>query len=239
MSVRTYCGCHRPWYCCFLIKTVVLALTLLLNQAALAATRAGQVETIKGEVSATLDDQTRSLSKGDDVFANDLISTEPGALVEIKFVDDSKFLVGPDSEMKVDKFSYNKPDTENALSTRLLKGTFRFVTGLIARYKPESMEVSTAVATIGIRGTTVGVEASANSAIVVLEQPDDTSRSTAIEVSNQFGSVYIDEPGYGPEIPDEFSPPSPPQRMRLRTINNLMRSLQSIQRISVPRPAMR
>ncbi len=215
---------------------MLLTLLVLIQQPVFAASKAGQVQTIKGDVKATLDQETRTLSKGDEIFANDLIVTEAGALVEIKFVDDSKFLVGPGSEMKVDKFSYNKPGTENTLSTRLLKGTFRFVTGLIARYKPDSMEVSTAVATIGIRGTTVAVEASATSATVVLEQPDDASRKTAIEVSNQFGSVLIDEPGYGTEIPDEFSPPSPPQRMRLRTIDNLMRSLQSIQRINIPRP---
>ena len=218
------------------IKAFLLSLLMLLQQTALAANKAGQVQTIKGAVKATLEQASRTLSKGDDVFSNDLISTEPGALVEIKFVDDSKFLVGPDSEMQIDKFSYNKPNTENTMSTRFLKGTFRFVTGLIARYKPESMEVNTAVATIGIRGTAVAVEASANSATVVLEEPEDTTRKTAIEVSNQFGSVLIDEPGYGTEIPDEFSPPSPPQRMRLRTINNLMRSLQSIQRVNIPRP---
>ncbi len=219
-----------------IIRYFCLLILLALGSVAHAATKAGKVETLKGKVKATLEQETRTLSKGDDVFANDLITTEPGALVELKFVDDSKFLVGPDSEMKVDKFSYNKPDTENKLSTKLLKGTFRFVTGLIARYKPESMEVSTAVATIGIRGTTVAVVASATAATVVLEEPEDKTRKTAIEVSNQFGSVTIDEPGYGTEIPDEFSPPSPPQRMRLRTINNLMRSLQSIQRVNIPRP---
>lgn len=219
-----------------LTKIFMLFVFLMSQSAAWAASKAGEVKTLKGDVKATLDQETRTLSKGDDVFANDLISTESGSLVEITFVDDSKFLVGPDSEMKVDKFSYNKPNTENKLSTRLLKGSFRFVTGLIARYKPDSMEVNTAVATIGIRGTTVAVVASANAATVVLEEPEDTTRKTAIEVSNEFGSVFIDEPGYGTEIPDEFSPPSPPQRMRLRTINNLMRSLQSVQRVNVPRP---
>ena len=221
-----------------LLKTIILVITFLWASSLFAANKAGQVETIKGDVKATLEQETRALSQGDDIFANDLIATESGALVEIKFVDESKFLVGPASEMQVDKFSYNKPDTENKLSTKLLKGSFRFVTGLIARYKPDSMEVSTAVATIGIRGTTVAVEADATSATVVLEEPEDTSRKTAIEVSNQYGSVLIDQPGYGTEIPDQYSPPSPARRMRLRTIDNLMRSLQSIQRVNVPRPRM-
>ena len=67
-------------------------------------------------------------------------------------------------------------------------------------------------------------------------EPDDTSRKTAIVVSNNYGSVTVDEPGYGTEVPDEFSPPSPPRRMRLQTINNLTRSIQSSQRVNLPRP---
>jgi len=98
------------------------------------------------------------------------------------------------------------------------------------------MNVDTAVATIGIRGTNVIGKADATSATIILVESEDTSRKSAIEVSNSFGTVTIDEPGYGTEIPDQYSPPSPPRRMRLQTINNLMRSMQSIQRINMPRP---
>lgn len=219
----------------FLTPLISIAL-LCLSIMAYAADSAGKIETLKGDVTATLDGETRDLSKGDNVYANDLVETRSKALVEIQFADESNFILGPKSEFRIDKFSYNKPNSENKISTKLIKGAFRFVTGLIARYKPDSMEVSTAVATIGIRGTTVAVQADATSATIVLEEPEDKSSKTAIEVSNQYGSVFIDEPGYGTEIPDQFSPPSPARRMRLRTINNLMRSLQSIQRINMPRP---
>lgn len=197
---------------------------------------AGKISSMKGDVTAVLDGETRNLSKGDEVFPNDQIQTQKKSIAEIKFVDDSNFILGPDSEFKIDKFTYNKPDKENSFSTKLVKGTFRFVTGLIARYKPDSMQVSTAVATIGIRGTEVSAEANATSATIVLEEPKDKSRKTAIEVSNEYGSVVIDEPGYGTEIPDQFSPPSPARRMQLRTIQNLMRSMQTIQRVNIPRP---
>jgi hypothetical protein len=46
------------------------------------------------------------------------------------------------------------------------------------------------------------------------------SDGNAIVVENKFGSVVIDKPGYGTEIPDEKSPPSPVKRMQLRTIDN-------------------
>ena len=218
------------------IKGFIPFLLLLPALVMAASSPAGKIESLKGEVTATVDDSRRTLAKGDSVYPNELITTSAGSLAEIEFADESNFILGPDSEFKIDKFSYNQPNTENKISTRLVKGAFRFVTGLIARYKPDSMEVNTAVATIGIRGTTVAVEASATSAVIVLEQPKDSSRKTAIEVSNEYGSTYIDEPGYGTEVPDEFSPPSPKKRMRLRTVDNLMRSLQSIQRINIPRP---
>ena len=56
----------------------------------------------------------------------------------------------------------------------------------------------------------------------------------AVEVANAFGSVVLDEAGYGTEIPDANSPPSPPRRMRLRSITNLTRTLQSVGRIRLP-----
>ena len=98
------------------------------------------------------------------------------------------------------------------------------------------MTVDTTVATIGIRGTNVIGKVDSTSVTIILMKPEDASLKTAIVVSNSYGEVTIDEPDYGTEIPDEFSPPSPPRRMRLQTINNLMRSMQSIQRINLPRP---
>jgi hypothetical protein len=119
---------------------------------------------------------------------------------------------------------------------RVLNGAFRFTTGLIAKARSRAMLVRTgAVATIGIRGTTVAGEVVGESATIVLLDPEDGATASAIEVGNDHGSVVIDQPGYGTTVPDANSPPTPPQRMRLRAIDNLIRSIQSSQRISVPR----
>jgi hypothetical protein len=207
--------------------------------AAFAAELAGRVEEIKGTAWAqTADEQPRKLEKGSPVYVTDKITTESNSSVQLRFEDNTKFMIGADSAMVIEQFIFKKPDQANSFSSRVLQGTFRFITGLIALEKPEAMEVNTTVATIGIRGTQVIGEAAATSATIILMEPEDKSRKSIIQVANQFGSVIIDEPGYGTEIPDEFSPPSPPRRMRLQTINNLMRSLQTIQRINIPRPRM-
>jgi len=216
---------------------LILLLIMTSFMPAYAADQAGQVEAVKGTAWGQLHgEQPRKLEEGAPIFTTDTIKTEANSTIQLLFKDQTKFSLGAEAEMNIEKFNDQGSAEEKGFSSRVLKGTFRFVTGLIAKEKPEAMEVNTAVATIGIRGTHVAAEATATSATIILMEPEDTSRKTAIEVSNQYGKVDIDEPGYGTEIPDQFSPPSPPRRMRLETINNIMRSMQSIQRINIPRP---
>jgi hypothetical protein len=106
------------------------------------------------------------------------------------------------------------------------------------------MKVSVSVATIGIRGTHVEGEVTERqvkdgqtvdaSAKVALLEPEGADPHNAIIVENKFGSVVVDKPGYGTEIPDEKSPPSPVQRMQLRTIDNVLRAIRTPARTGGP-----
>ena len=202
-----------------------------------AAEVAGNVDSLKGTAWAQIGDEPiRQLNKNDAVYVNDTIKTEARSSLNINFKDETRFELGSDAELQISDYLFQKPDKDDNITMKVFKGTFRFFSGLIARKKPESMRVNTTVATIGIRGTHVIGEVDTTSSTIILMEPEDKNLATSIEVSNQFGSVLIDEPGFGTEIPDEFSPPSPPRRMRLETINNIMRSVQSIQRMNMPRP---
>ena len=83
-------------------------------------------------------------------------------------------------------------------------------------------------ATIGIRGTNVGGELIGEEAKIVLLEPTRGESDTAIEVYNDFGSVLIDEPGFGTVVVDSKSAPSPMRRMRLRTVDTLIGTLRNI-----------
>lgn len=218
---------------------LLLFICFAYTQSAYAANSAGEVVVIKGLAWAQLTNEAaRKLEKGSFIYQSDVIKTEKGSTVQLLFNDQTKFFLGAETEMSVDKFNNQGSDEEKGFTSRVVKGTFRFVTGLIARENPEAMLINTPVAAIGIRGTHVVAEADATSATIILVAPEGDARKTSIEVSNPYGSVLIDEPGYGTNIPDELSAPSPPRRMHLQTINNIMRSMQSIQRINIPRPRM-
>jgi hypothetical protein len=130
------------------------------------------------------------------------------------------------------------------LDVRVLHGAFRFVGGLIARKKRENVRITIAVATIGIRGTHFESEVTERqekggrtvdaSAKVAMLEPEGSDAGNAIVVENKFGSVVIDKPGFGTEIPDEKSPPSPMKRMQLRTIDNVLRVLRKPARTGGP-----
>ena len=202
-----------------------------------AEVRQAVVTELEGEVWAIrADGRRRALVEDMLVFANETIETGEGGRVTLTFADESRFELGPAASMLIKDFVFRPREPENRLVTRIFRGAFRFVSGLIARARGERMRVELPVAVIGIRGTRVAGEASATSATVVLLEPeDDPARPTAIEVSNAFGAVVVDKPGWGTEIPDEHSPPSPPRPMQLDTINRLNRSIQTIRRVITPR----
>lgn len=188
----------------------------------------------------------RELQNGDEVYSGSQIVTGKKSHVTIRFSDESVFSLGPNSQMVVDKYAYDKDPQNNSLTTRIIKGSFRFVSGLIAKARPDNMNVNLGqVATIGIRGTHVAGEVSERrekggkveeaSARVMLMEPEEGNSPSAIIVSNEYGSVVVDQPGYGTEIPDEHSPPSPVRKMQIRTINKLMRAIRSSVPRSVPK----
>lgn len=220
-------------------KLIVLGLLLLPAMAGAATPAIGRVVQLTGEQlghAQAPGAPARKLATGDPVYAAERIRTGAGTALQIEFTDKGRFTLGPNAEFEVSRYSHASGG-EEAFYSRVLKGAFRFVTGLIARKERQNLQVGVVVATIGIRGTHFEGEVIERqekdgqtvdaSARVVLLEPEGSDGGSAILVENRFGSVVIDQPGYGTEIPDEKSPPSPVRRMQLRTLDNLLRVIRS------------
>jgi hypothetical protein len=218
-----------------LFRWLCVWLALISHAWSWAAEPVAEVAYLRGGGSAQLPGApARALRPELPLYVNDRVSTAADSAVRIVFADKTDAWVGAEAVMVIDGYRHGKEESTFAAS--VLRGTFRFLTGLIGRAQPRAVRINISPAsTIGIRGTHFAGEVRENSAVVVLLEPESGAERSAIEVSNQFGSVVIDEAGFGTEIPDEFSPPSAPRRMQLRAVENLLRSIQSIQRIQVPR----
>lgn len=222
------------------LRLVLLAAMLLPAMLEAASPSIGRVSRLAGSQVGHAEAPgapARKLSAGDPVFAGERIRTGAGTILQIEFTDSARFTLGPNAEFEVSRYSYAAGGPgEEAFHSRIIKGAFRFVTGLIARKERKSMQVGVIVATIGIRGTHVEGEVTERqekdgrivdaSARVVLREPEGAdANGSAIVVENRFGSVLVDKPGFGTEIPDEKSPPSPVRRMQLRAIDNVQRAI--------------
>ncbi len=83
------------------------------------------------------------------IYSGDRIVTDSVGNAQIKFRDDTKLVVGPNSALVIDAFVFNKNDTARQVSISALKGAFRFISG---KSPKDVYRITTPTATIGVRG---------------------------------------------------------------------------------------
>ena len=127
---------------------------------ALAQQGAGYVSNLSGPLFAVKSDGSRRvLSTQSVVNAGDMLITEDKTYARVRFSDTSEVTLRPSTQFQIENYAFERaaPEKDNS-AFRLLKGAFRTVTGLIGkRGNLDAYKVSTATATIGIRGTVFGV----------------------------------------------------------------------------------
>ncbi len=88
------------------------------------------------------------------IFSGDKIVTGPIGEAQIRFRDNTKLVVGPNSQMVIDAFVFSG-DTPRNVSINAVRGAFRFITG---NGPKDAYRIVTPTATIGVRGTEFDVD---------------------------------------------------------------------------------
>jgi hypothetical protein len=139
-------------------------------------------------VTAEFNRDTRTLQNGDRVHQDENIEVGTDASSEFKLDDDTKLALGPGSHLKLDKFVYDPGKSKGSIVLDLVKGTFRFMTGVAE--KPTYV-IKTPAAAITVRGTIfdVYIQDDGQSWLLLIEG--------AIRVCNERGTQCRDltEPG--------------------------------------------
>ena len=136
-----------------------IALLILFTPAAGLAAPAGEVTHVSGVLMVRKADGTsRILAPKSTVEPGDLLATAGDTYARVKFADGGEITLRPNSQFKIEMFNYDKgvSDGDSAIFS-LLKGGLRTITGLVGKRKPNSYEMRTSTATIGIRGTNYGL----------------------------------------------------------------------------------
>lgn len=109
----------------------------------------------------------RVLLVGTDVHADEVITTKADDRAHLVFLDGTTLTIGPNAQLKIDKFVYDPAIQKGELAVNVTKGVFRLIGGRIS--KTAAITVTTPSATMGIRGGIMvfGVQASATTSVLV------------------------------------------------------------------------
>lgn len=170
----------------------------------------GEITIADGSIMVTRAGQQIELNLGDYIYLNDLVETGTST-VGITFKDDTALSLESGARMVIDDFVYDAEANTGSMNANVLGGNFSFVSGKIAKTGNDVMTVKTPVLTIGVRGTQVAgranVEGEANE-IVLLPNNDGTVGK--ILVTNESGSVLLEEAFQGTTIVSAVTPPTIP-----------------------------
>ncbi len=139
---------------CSVACALALAFVASLSGSARAATDIGKATAITTSVTGTLDSQSVVLKSGDDIFANQTVTTNSAGVGQFEFRDRTKLAIGPGSTVVLDNFVYNPKSSGSKVVIDLTRGSFRFITG---QARHDAYEIKTPTATIGVRGTAFDV----------------------------------------------------------------------------------
>jgi len=170
------------------------------------------------------------IESGENIFLGDQITTGGKGRLQILLLDETVFTIGPNSAMTIDQFVYDPANHDGEIKAKIVKGTFRFVTGQIAHKKPSRMRVDLPAGSIGVRGTIVAGQVEGMHSFVALMGPGDGNNAGAnqgsIVLSNEVNGQTVEETvnrtGYGSVIEGEGSAPSSAFQVPAEQMNNLV-----------------
>jgi hypothetical protein len=109
----------------------------------------GNATATKNKVEGAVGSTTQSISKGSNVFTDEVVRTGDAAVADLQFLDETTMSIGPISEIRLDKFVYDPSGSSGAVVIQATRGAFRFVTG---KQDKKAYQIKTPYGTLGIRG---------------------------------------------------------------------------------------
>jgi hypothetical protein len=177
-----------------------------------ASERVGVVAAVRGDVKIAASGSVgRIAESGKPVYLGDEVRTGEQGRLQILLLDETVFTIGPNSAIVIDRFVYDPATSAGEVNAKILKGTFRFITGKIAHKKPSSMKVDLPSGTIGIRGTIVIGQTTGDQTIAGLAGPGANNNAGYggggfyMENDGPGGTQRTDigTPGFGAQIPGQ------------------------------------
>ncbi|QPK64324.1 FecR domain-containing protein [Methylomonas sp. LL1] len=133
--------------------SALFVVLLIPGNAAADASVIGYIKTVSDIAYIVDDGNTSRASQGSPVHIGSLIKTDEHGSAGLTLKDNTLLSIGPNTEFSIDAYQFAPEDDKLELSASLLKGTLQYISGVIAKLKPEAVSVKTPTGVIAVRGT--------------------------------------------------------------------------------------
>ncbi|MHB8773204.1 MAG: FecR family protein [Syntrophales bacterium] len=136
---------------------ICMALLFAAGEAAAAGVPIGVVKTVKGEAFIEREQKATPAKIGDTLLEKDELVTGRDGAMGVIMKDDAVLSIGPNSRLQFADFLFEPAERKLSTVNRLKRGTLVYLSGLIAKLKPEAVRFETKTAVCGIRGTYLAI----------------------------------------------------------------------------------
>ncbi len=132
------------------VRSLLLGVALA---SAAAAEPVGTVKIAQGTAEISRGQASLPAQLNQRVFEGDRLRTGADGRLGVILSDDTRLTLGPESELRVDRFLFAPAEGRLEMVLRLVRGMASYISGKIERLAPEAVRFETPVGTVGIRGT--------------------------------------------------------------------------------------
>ena len=168
---------------CFLF---LFAIGLLATSPVHAQTRVGEAAVVKNEVLRVAASSTSQIKVGDGLVRDEVVRTGLDSATRLVMADSTNLSLGPGATLKLDRTVFDDEHHYRDVAVRLTSGAFRFVTG---NSDKAAYRITTPLATIGVRGTTLDILSQRGKTIVNLQD------GAASVCTISFECIQLTRPG--------------------------------------------
>jgi hypothetical protein len=152
---------------CFLFL-LSLGIHLVLAASPLSAqTRVGEAAVVKNEVLRVAGSATSQINVGDGLLRDEVVRTGLDSATRLVMADSTNLSLGPSASLKLDRTVFDDEHHYRDVAVKLTSGAVRFVTG---NSEKAAYKITTPLATIGVRGTTLDILSQRGQTIVNLQE---------------------------------------------------------------------
>ena len=174
-------------WCNFILATLAICAVSNAGTAhAQAPSRVGEAAVVQNEVIRVSGSGGSQINVGDAVLRNETVRTGASSATRLVMIDSTNLSLGANSSITLDRTVFNDEHSYRDVTIRMTTGAFRFVTG---HSDKNAYKITTSIATIGVRGTTLDILSQRGRTVVVLQ--DGASRVCTLN----FQCIELTQPG--------------------------------------------